>query len=388
VLIVADENIPLLDDLFGRFGAVRALPGVAIDAAAVRDADALLVRSVTRVDRALLAGSAVRFVGSATIGTDHVDRAALASGGVAFAHAPGSNAESVVEYVLAALLAAFSDRGLEIAGRTLGIVGLGQIGSRLAARASALGLTIFRNDPPLAAAGGSGYVSLSHVLDAADIITLHCPLTGVGDHPTHHLIDERVLARMRPTTWLVNAARGPVVDNRALAAALHAGRIGGAILDVWEGEPLPDPELIEACALATPHIAGYSVDGKLAGAVMLARALAEHLGEPVPEPPPVLTAADLPPLAPPPAGRSHTARLDAIVRQMYDVRADDAALRAAAPLAPPGRAARFHELRRTYPPRRRFQLHRLAEEPPPELRRAVEEGLRIGADRSAGVERR
>lgn len=386
--LVADGNIPLLSKLFARFGTVDARPGRAIDRSAAQDADVLLVRSVTRVDEALLADTSVQFVGSATIGTDHVDRAALASRGIAFAHAPGSNAESVVEYVIAALLAAFADRGLELRGRTLGIVGCGHIGARLAQRAPALGLNILLNDPPLAAAGDTGFTSLYHVLDAADIISLHCPLTRSGAHPTHHLIDAAALARIRPDAWLINAARGPVVDNAALTRALAAGRLAGAILDVWEGEPLPDADLLAQCAIATPHIAGYSYDGKVEGAWMIAAALAEHLGEAPPERPAELATPDLPPLAPPPPGLSTTAALDMIVRQMYDVRADDAALRAAAPLADSERAALFHELRRSYPVRRAFQLHTLVEELPTGLRTAVRDGLRVRPDRTSNHGRR
>jgi erythronate-4-phosphate dehydrogenase len=277
--ILADANIPHAEDLFAAFGRVEVRPGAALDARTVADADVLLVRSVTVVDADLLRGSRVRFVGSATIGTDHVDLDFLATEGIAFAHAPGSNAESVVEYVLAALLAVLAARGEALRGRTVGVVGCGAIGGRLALRLPALGAEVLRNDPPLAEASGVQweYHPLDAVLDRADVLTLHPPLTRTGPYPTHHLIGARELEALRPGALLVNASRGAVVDNAALREALGAGRLGGAVLDVWEGEPSPDPAVLARCALGTPHIAGYSYDGKVEGARMLAAALAAWL---------------------------------------------------------------------------------------------------------------
>ncbi len=375
--IVADANIPHAEAVFGGAARVRSLPGAAIDSEAVADADVLLVRSVTRVDERLLAGSSVRFVGSATIGTDHVDRAYLDARGIAFAHAPGSNAESVVEYVMAALLAVHAERGERLRGKTVGVVGCGQIGGRLARRLPALGVRVLRNDPPLAAtAPGGGFLSLHVLLDEADIVTLHPPLTRSGPHPTHHLIGAAELAAMRPGAWLVNASRGAVVDNAALREVLGTGHLGPAILDVWEGEPTPDPELLGRAALATPHVAGYSHDGKARGTAMLAEALAAWLGRDPEELTAGLPASEPPAsLSLPSAGLEETAWLDALVRQAYDVREDDARMRGL--LAPPEveRGDAFRDLRRTYPRRRTFGAHRIEGDVPEPFRRVVTEGL-------------
>ena len=382
--LVVDANIPCAPEAFAGFGQVERVPGEAITPATLAGADVLLVRSVTRVDEALLGGSLVRFVGSATIGTDHVDRKYLDEAGISFAHAPGSNAQSVVEYVLAALLVAGARRGAVLRDQTVGVVGCGHVGGALAARLEALGARVLRNDPPRAeAAEAAGlphdFVPLATVLAASDVVTLHPPLTRSGPHPTYHLIGAAELAAMRPDALLVNASRGAVVDNAALRDALEAGRIGSAVLDVWEHEPTPDPGLLRLAAVATPHIAGYSRDGKVTGTAMLHDALAEWLGAPVTwdaERALAEEAAALAPLAPPGPGLPETAYLDALARQAYDLRADDARMRGLLDLPAPECGAAFHRLRRTYPCRFGWARHRIAAEAvPPELRTAVVEGL-------------
>ncbi|WP_456426381.1 4-phosphoerythronate dehydrogenase [Rhodocaloribacter sp.] len=386
LLIVADENIPFAREAFGAFGEVRLVPGREIAAAHVREADALLVRSVTRVDRALLDGSAVRFVGTATIGTDHVDRSWLRARGIAFAHAPGSNATSVVEYVLAALFRLSVRQGRELRGRTVGIVGCGNIGGRLAQRLPALGVRVLRNDPPRAVAAERRgaphpFVSLDAVLAAAEVVTLHVPLTREGPHATRGLLGAETLRRMRPGAWLVNTARGPVVSNAALLDAITAGRPGATVLDVWEGEPNPDPDLIRRVDLGTPHIAGYSYDGKVRGTVMLYRALRKHFGLPdVWEAEEAFAAGpgDRLRLTPPEDALSETEWLDAVVRQMYDLEADDRRFRRILSLSPDERGAYFTRLRKTYPRRRAFARHTMPEEHvPPAFREALTDGLGV-----------
>ncbi|HKL89193.1 MAG TPA: 4-phosphoerythronate dehydrogenase, partial [Salinibacter sp.] len=282
LLILADENIPCVEDAFGPFGTVMRYEGRALGPDDVRDADVLLVRSVTDVGSGLLEGSSVQFVGSATIGTDHVDRGYLSEKGIAFAHAPASNADSVADYVIAALLLLARRKQVPLRALTVGIVGCGNIGGRLAQRLPALGPRVLRNDPPLAdaaeAAGEShDFVSFETVCQEADVITLHVPLTDEGPYPTHHLMDDEVFSRLQTGTWVLNAARGPVVDNDALLAALEEGTVGAAVLDVWEDEPTPNPALIETVDVATPHIAGYAYDGKVRGTTMLYEALCAHL---------------------------------------------------------------------------------------------------------------
>ncbi len=382
--ILADENIPLAVEAFGTLGTVRLLPGREITPADVQEADVLLVRSVTRVDARLIDGSPVRFVGTATIGTDHVDEAALRKRGIAFAHAPGSNAGSVVEYVLAALLRLAGRRGEALRGKTVGIVGCGNIGGRLAARLPALGLHVLKNDPPLAAQSGPShdFIPLDALLAEADVVTLHVPLTYGGPHPTHHFFEETTLGRLKPGAWLLNTARGPVVASDALKAMRAAGGPGAVVLDVWENEPTPDPDLLRRVDIATPHIAGYSYDGKVQGTVMLYDALVGHLGAS-----PEWEAAsafapgpgDRPTLTPPAPGLSETDWLDALVRQMYDLGADDARLRRLPDLPPEEHAAYFSTLRKTYPRRRSFTRHLLP-------RRAVPVAYRVAVEYGLGVQ--
>lgn len=378
--IVCDANIPAAEAAFGRLGSVRLLPGRAITRATLTDADVLLVRSVTRVDAALLSGTSVRFVGTATAGVDHVDRDALARLGVAFASAPGSNATSVVEYVLAALLAVAEATGVDLAGATLGVVGAGAVGGRLVPRARALGLDVLVCDPPRADAGHTDhdYRPLRDVLGASDIVTLHTPLVDAGSYPTRGLIGASELDLMRAGGSLVNAARGPVVDGPALLAARRSDHLGALVLDCWPGEPAPDPDLVAAADIATPHIAGYSAEGKWRGTAMLARALHDWLGRddaPWTVPPPPEHVIDVARLTDP---ADTTAWLARVARQAYDVRADDARFRAA--MAAPDRAAAFAELRRTYPTRHENAAFVVRGDVPDGLRRAVTDGLDMQID--------
>ncbi|WP_420455370.1 4-phosphoerythronate dehydrogenase [Rubrivirga sp.] len=373
--LLVDANVPDAHAAFGPLGSVRVLPGREITRAALSDVDVLVVRSVTPVDRALLEGTPVRFVGTATAGLDHVDQVALAEGGVAFASAPGSNAASVVDYVLASLLAVAADRGETLAGRTLGVVGVGEVGGRLARRARALGLRVLACDPPRAAAGVGppDLVSLADLLRQSDVVSLHTPLTTPAESPspTLDLIDEAAVVQMRPDAWLVNAARGGVVTAGAARALAESRPV---VLDVWPAEPEPDPALVEAVALGTPHVAGYALDAKRRGTAMIAAALWTWAGlGPSPDlpddaPQPVAQAPD-PALAP-------TAWLDALARQATDVRADDARFRAAlAGTTGDVRAAAFADLRKTYPARREMSRFRVRGNVPQPLRQAVADGL-------------
>lgn len=392
--LLADANIPFADAAFSGIGSVRTLPGRAITQNDLMDVEVLLVRSVTPVTAEGLRGTPVRFVGTATAGTDHIDIAGLAAAGISVAAAPGSNAESVVEYVLAALLLLAVEQEGGLRGKTLGVVGCGHVGGRLARRAEALGLRVLRCDPPLAEAAEArdeahGFVPLAAVLAEADILTLHTPLTSRAEsrHPTHHLIGAAELVQMKRGAWLINAARGAVVDNRALVEALATDRIGAAVMDVWEGEPLPDLALIRQVALATPHIAGYSFDGKVEGTRMLEvalRAWLEAEGETpplawdaeavlAPDAPLIVEAASGPgPLSP----QAETAWLHHLARQAYDLRADDQRFRAAVLEGSPNeRAAAFQHLRKTYPPRRAWSRFAVQGGVLQALRQAVTEGL-------------
>jgi erythronate-4-phosphate dehydrogenase len=339
--LVVDENIPAAREAFGRFGELRVCPGRAIGPDTVRDADVLLVRSVTRVDAALLADSRVRFVGTTTAGVDHIDTAWLAGRGIAFASAPGSNADSVVDYVLSSLALCLEPRaGLP----EVGIVGCGEVGGRLLRTLRAHGFACRVFDP--FRAGIDEAAPLERVL-ACGVVTLHVPLTRDGPHPTWHLLDSRRLAALRQDALLFNTARGEVVDNAALLAVLHARPAMRAVLDVWEPEPELDIALLARCTIATPHIAGYALDGKLRGVAQVHAALCAFAGideEPV-------AALQLPAAGTLDADRGGWRQA---VIDCYDPRGDDARLRAEVVADPPARARAFDRLRRDYPVRREF----------------------------------
>lgn len=371
--IVADENIPLLDEFFAGFGEIRRLPGRSIDASAVADADLLLVRSVTTVNRALLDGSAVRFVGTCTIGTDHLDLDYFQQAGINWASAPGCNARGVVDYVLGSLLVLAEQQGIDLAARTYGVIGAGQVGSRLLKVLRGLGWRVLVCDPPRQAAEGGDYVSLQQVLEQCDVISLHTPLERLGEHPTHHLFDAVRLAALKPGSWLINASRGAVVDNHALRELLPQRRDLQVVLDVWEGEPQADVELAALCRIATPHIAGYSLDGKLRGTAQIYQALCQHLG--------VAPRVELAQLMPSPwlseltvdASADPAWALASICRAVYDPRRDDADFRRSLQGDAAIRRVAFDGLRKHYPMRREIDgLEVCVKGDAPELARLVQ----------------
>jgi len=352
--IIADENIPLVGEAFGPMGEVVAVRADAIRPLLVRDAQALLVRSVTPVGAALLDGSAVRFVATATIGVDHVNQEYLQQRGIAFASAEGSNAQSVAEYVFTALAVLAERGGWRFRDKALGIVGVGNIGSRVARIAEGLGMTVLANDPPLACeTGDPKYVPIETLFDA-DIVTFHVPLSREGPDATYHMIGESLLSRLKRSVILLNTSRGSVADTAALKEALGAKRLGGVVLDVWENEPNIDLELLNAVDLATPHIAGYSYDGKVNGTRMILEAFCRHFG--------FARAWDPSSLMPPPETPRIRlpARVDAqqairyATRAAYDIEADDARLRAIREKPAEGRSPYFKSLRKNYPVRREF----------------------------------
>ncbi|MCY4158017.1 MAG: 4-phosphoerythronate dehydrogenase [Bacteroidetes bacterium] len=367
--IVADLNIPCVYEAFSSIGNVHVLDAESISAETCSGADILLVRSVTKVNKHLLEQSQVTFVGTASAGFDHVDQPYLQEREIQFAHAPGSNAVSVVEYVLTALIRFSTLSARPLDGLTMGIVGCGNIGGRLAKRAPVFGLKVLLNDPPLAKGGNPGYVDLDRILSDSDILTLHVPRAP----DTYHLIGDRELQSMKSGAWLVNAARGNVVDNQALKQALITGRIGHSALDVWENEPCPDLDLLQRVTLATPHIAGHSVDGKLQGTIMLYNAVTEHYGIRPNWDYEQLLCQNLPdPIEFEPKIEPNW--LDAVSRRLYDIDADDARMRDSLLSHQANTAEAFRQLRRTYPPRRTFHRHRIANTPSPYLH-IVRDGL-------------
>lgn len=353
--IDADENMPYVREAFSTLGDVVTRPGRTLSPNDVRDADLLLVRSITKVGARLLKGSKVRFVGTATIGEDHIDRAYLEEHGIVFSSAPGCNADSVAQYITAALLELGEAFGLRLDGLSLGVVGVGNVGSRVARVGAALGLQVVLCDPPLARkTRDAKYRALEEAL-GCDIVTLHVPLEKQGPDATAHLLSEAALSGLRPEAILLNTSRGAVVDNHALLAALEAKRLRAAVLDVWEGEPDIHVPLLDRVFIGTPHIAGYSFDGKVNGTRQVYEAACRFLGvAPGWDPTPLLPVPECPEVDVHGNASDVQAELRRAVRAVYDIRRDDAAMRALRATPAEERGRLFDRLRKEYPRRREF----------------------------------
>jgi len=355
--IIADDKIPFLKGVLEPFAEVVYLPGSRIDRASVRDADALIIRTRTRADRDLLEGSRVQFIATATIGYDHIDTRYLEEAGIVWTNAPGCNSGSVMQYIGAALSHLTEQRGFSFRKTTLGIVGVGHVGSKVARMAELLGLEVLLNDPPRRRREGDGeFISLPRLLEASDIVTLHVPLNKEGEDKTLGMVDEFFVSRMKPGAILINSSRGPVVVDAVVKEALRNGHLGGAVFDVWNNEPQIDRELMALADLATPHIAGYSVDGKANGTAMSVQALARHFGWPL--------AGWFPAELPPPkqpvirlaaAKKGEEELLRQAILHTYPIEQDDNALRQ--------EPESFEELRGNYPVRREFQNYTIQLQP-------------------------
>lgn len=353
MIIVVDEAIPHWDEAFPRLGEVRPFSGRKLRPADVKDANALIVRSITRVDASLLEGSSVRFVGSATIGMDHMDVEYLKARGVYFTNAAGCNANAVAEYVVAALLVVASRKGWNLQSKSIAVIGVGNVGSHVEKKARALGMKVFLCDPPLQETRNDPrYLFLDDVLDA-DILTFHVPLTSDGPYPTYHMVDKNILARLSSRQFLINTARGPVFDGCDLKESLRASRLEGAVLDVWEGEPNIDLSLLDLADLGTPHIAGYSIDGKIRATEMMFEGICRYFG--------LKASWDTGSLYPaasairPEAGLKSEDALRSVVLEAYNILRDDGSLRDLHGLPEDCAGAGFDRLRNEYPLRPEFR---------------------------------
>ncbi len=347
--ILADNNMSGLEETFGRQGNLVSFDGRSLTRADLGDAEVLLVRSVTTVDASLLRGSQVRFVGTATIGTDHLDTRWLDQAGIAWASAPGCNADAAAQYTLGMLLLAMQRLGKQAADQKVAIVGHGNVGSRLHKLLDSLGVAVLVCDPPLEESGQLQSLTLAEALQA-DIISLHVPLQRGGAHPTHHMLNSSTLAQMRTGALLINASRGGVVQEGALMDELSAGRLYAA-LDVWPAEPCVNPVLLAATTVATPHVAGSSVEGKRRGTDMIFAAFMAWRGQ-SPGLERTGVADDQPAAIPQPASgdiRLGAALDDTIIRATH-VAQDDARMRSARLDG----AASFDALRRAHAPRHEF----------------------------------
>ncbi|MEC6897888.1 4-phosphoerythronate dehydrogenase [Photobacterium piscicola] len=331
--ILIDENMPYAQELFSQLGDVIAKPGRTLTADDLVGIDALMIRSVTKVNADLIAkADKLKFVGTATAGQDHVDQDLLATKGITFTAAPGCNKVGVAEYVLSSLMVLGQQQDFSIYDRTIGIIGAGNVGTYLAKCLDALGIRYLLNDPLKQAEGDKRqFDSLERLLAECDVITAHTPITRGGEYPTHHLIDANFLAAMQPNAILINAARGPVVDNQALKQALQAsvdgsGKTLTAVLDVFEQEPLVDLALLPLLAFATPHVAGYGLEGKARGTTMVFNSFCQFLNNDH-----HALASDLLPIAPIPqvqlSRQWDEASLFSLIQLVYDVRKDDGIFR-------------------------------------------------------------
>ncbi|MEL7291005.1 MAG: 4-phosphoerythronate dehydrogenase [Pseudomonadota bacterium] len=326
--ILIDENMPYAESLFSQLGEVVLKSGRNMTADDLIDVDALMIRSVTKVNAALIAkANKLKFVGTATAGMDHVDQALLRDRGIYFTAAPGCNKIGVAEYAFSVMMVLAQQHGFSVFDKTVGIIGAGQVGSYLQQCLQGIGIKVLINDPPKQAAGDQReFTSLDTLLAQSDIITLHTPITCDGEYPTHHLIDATVLETLRGDQILINAARGPVVDNQALKARLQKSDGFTAALDVFEFEPEVDMELLPLLAFATPHVAGYGLEGKARGTTMIFNSYCEYLGKDL-----CAHASSLLPVAPIPRLQLDRdwdeATLHNITQLVYDVRKDDALFR-------------------------------------------------------------
>ncbi len=273
--IVVDQNMPGIDELFGDFAEIVRSEGRSINNQILRDADALLCRSITQVNRELLKNTSVKFVGTATIGTDHLDIDWLESQQINWANAAGCNAAAVAQYVLSAMAFWSKLKDKNIKNLKVGIVGAGNVGTELARCFDLLDIQYLLCDPPLESIGDNRPMVSFETTFKCDVITLHVPITDQGPYPTRHLFDRANLSQLKENQLLINASRGAVIDNQSLAKYLSADQHTDVILDVFEGEPDVSIELINQCLLATPHIAGHTLEGKLRGSWMIFQAFCD-----------------------------------------------------------------------------------------------------------------
>ncbi|OIQ25618.1 4-phosphoerythronate dehydrogenase [uncultured Vibrio sp.] len=348
--ILIDENMPYAEALFSQLGDVTLKAGRTLTADDLIDVDALMIRSVTKVNEALISkANKLKFVATATAGMDHIDQPLLESKGIAFTAAPGCNKVGVAEYVFSVMMVLAQQHGFSVFDKTVGIVGAGQVGSYLAKCLSGIGIKVLINDPPKQQQGDARqFTPLNELLEQADIISLHTPITKDGEFPTHHLIDDAVLSALRSDQILINAARGPIVDNTALKQRLMKQDGFTAALDVFEFEPEVDMALLPYLAFATPHVAGYGLEGKARGTTMIFNSYCEFLGKEN-----RANASDLLPTAPVPALKLDRAwdeaTLHNLTQLIYDVRKDDALFRRR--IATPGS---FDKMRKEYWDRREY----------------------------------
>lgn len=353
IRIVADDKIPFLKGVLEPYAEIIYVPGKQITREVLKNADAMLIRTRTKCTASLLQRTGVKFIGTATIGFDHIDIQFCEKHKIVWTNAPGCNSSSVQQYITAALLKIELDYNFRLKGKNIGIVGVGNVGSKVERIARSLGMNVLLNDPPRARKEGDGnFVSFYDILDKSDIITLHVPLNFVGEDSTYHLMNDKTFGKMQRGAWFINSSRGEVINTNALREVLISGKLGGTVLDVWENEPDIDTTLMDKAFLATPHIAGYSADGKANGTAMVVNSLCRFFGIPlkdwypenIPEPPVSLIMING-------AGKSDEEIIREAVFHTYNIEEDDLKLRRS--------PEDFEKQRGEYPLRREFPFYLL-----------------------------
>lgn len=354
IKIVADENIEFVEEAFSGLGKLTTFPGRKISNKDLQNADVLLVRSVTQVNESLLEGTNIKFVGTATIGNDHIDKDYLASNNIFFKDAAGCNSDAVTEYVFTALLHIAAKKGIELSGKTVGIVGVGNIGSRVAKIADAIGLKVLKNDPPLKKLTKlPEYLELDELMQA-DIVTLHVPLIKEGIDKTLYLFDSERLNKVKDGSILINTSRGSVIHNAALDEIITTKNLN-VVLDVWENEPNININLMNKIKIATTHIAGYSLEGKVNGTVILYKALCNFFNVSAYWKPQLPEVVEEIVIYDPDIQRS----LQKIFSKIYEIEKDDLNTRRINTFDLKKRGIYFDSLRKNYQLRREFSNYKI-----------------------------
>jgi erythronate-4-phosphate dehydrogenase len=358
IKIVADNKIPFLKEMPGGVAELTFIPGREISRDKIMDADALIVRTRTKCNEKLLRGTGVKFIASATIGFDHIDIGYCNANGIGWTNAPGCNSGSVMQYIASALSWIAISSGKAFGELTLGVVGVGNVGTKVENLGRALGMKVLLNDPPRQRSeGGQMFTELKYLLEQSDIVTMHVPLNCAGPDKSYHLADENFFRSMKKGTWFINTSRGEVMHSRSLADSLRTGHLAGTVLDVWENEPDIDLELLRLAGISTPHIAGYSLDGKANGTAQSVRSVSRHFDLGI--------DSWYPDNIPPPSGEiiTVTSEMESLeqvagklFKHTYNIETDSAMLRSA-----PGK---FESFRDNYHPRREFGAYKVNFENP------------------------
>lgn len=351
--IIIDSNIPFIRGVFEPYAKVEYAEGSSIDRNILTDADAMVIRTRTRCNSELLSGTPVKFIGTATIGTEHIDLDWCMSAGIECASAPGCNAASVMQYIASSLAYLVTKYELDPADTTVGLVGIGNVGSMIAKMTEAFGFRTLLNDPPRQRdEGDRGFSSVNEIMDNSDILSIHVPLTYEGRDKTYRLVDEKFLSGLKKGAIIINTSRGDVIEEKSLLNSLKSNRLKASLLDVWVNEPHINRQLLNITDTGTPHIAGYSLDGKARGTAMIVNWLAEHFKlplagwspEPLPPPDnPVIDISDF-------KGADHQI-LSRVIYHTYNVEYDSAMLK-----EDPGM---FEQLRNNYRHRREFGAYKI-----------------------------